>query len=531
MERSVPRQQDALLKIAVDLTSSLAATDRLDRLLATLREAIPCDAAAILQLVDDTLVPIAVHGLAPEVLGQRFRPSEHPRLARVLQVREPVRFCADDPLPDPFEGLLLASVAAQRGPAVHACLACPLVEGGRLVGVLTADALTVGAFDEIRDGFLHMLGALAGAALQTHRLMEALERASRHHQQVARVLQRDATHRDGGGHILGTSPVIQRLRDEIELVARTDFPVLITGETGVGKELVARSIHQQSPRGEAALIHVNCAALPESIVESELFGHLRGAFTGASADRAGKFEIADGGTLFLDEVGELPPSVQPKLLRALQEGEIQRVGSDRLLRVDVRVVAATNRDMVREVAAGRFRADLFHRLNMYPLRVPPLRERRADIPLLAGFFLDLYRTRLGVGPVRLTEAARAALFAGAWPGNVRELDHVLGRAVLRASASADRNAPIFVAREHLSLEGAMHQPPESAEKMAHAPAAPATLAEALEATKRRLILDAVAAHGGNWSAAARALGMARGNLHHMAARLGIVRTPPDVDRA
>src|SRR5690606_3357005 len=160
---------------------------------------------------------------------------------------------------------------------------------------------------------------------------------------------------------------------------------------GVGKELVARSIHLHSKRADEPLIYVNCAALPETIVESELFGHLRGAYTGATADRAGKFEIADTGTLFLDEIGELPLSVQPKLLRVLQEGEIQRVGSDKLLCVDVRVIAATNRDLEREVEAGRFRSDLFHRLNMYPLRVPPLRERRSDVPLLAGFFLDLYR--------------------------------------------------------------------------------------------------------------------------------------------
>lgn len=530
MMANMPSQQDALLQIAVDLTASLAAADRLDRLLATLRDAIPCDAAAILQLVDDVLVPIAVHGLAPEVLGQRFQPSAHPRFARVVLAGQPVRFLADDPSPDPFEGLLLASSAGVSH--VHACLACPLVEGGRVIGVLTADALSVGAFDGIDDAFLQMLGALAGAAVKTHRLMEELERASRHHQQVARVLQRDATHRDGGGHILGTSPEIQRLRAEIELVAWTDFPVLITGETGVGKELVARSLHHQSARAEAALIHVNCAALPESIVESELFGHLRGAFTGATSDRAGKFEIADGGTLFLDEVGELPLTVQPKLLRALQEGEIQRVGSDRLSRVDVRVVAATNRDIAREVAAGRFRADLFHRLSMYPLHVPPLRERRSDIPLLAGFFLDLYRTRLGVGPVRLTEAARTALFVGEWPGNVRELDHVLGRAVLRASARAHRNAPILVDRDHLSLDEprADDHPPSSAPMSATRAAQPAaTLAEALEATKRRLILEAVAAHGGNWSAAARALGMARGNLHHMASRLGILRASGSIE--
>jgi anaerobic nitric oxide reductase transcription regulator len=510
---------DPLLSIALDLTAALASQDRLDRLLTSVRRALPCDAAAVLALSGDALVPLAVHGLAPEVLGRRFLRREHPRLDIVVARGAPVRFPADSALPDPYDGLLLANPDATRD--VHACLGCPLVEGGAVIGVLTADALAPGAFDGLEDHFLHMLGALAGAALKTGRLIEALEAASRHHQQVAHVLQRDAG-RDGGDQLLGTTPALQRVREELELVAPSDFAVLITGETGVGKELVARAVHQQSRRREQPLIHVNCAALPETIVESELFGHLRGAYTGASADRAGKFEIADGGTLFLDEIGELPLSVQPKLLRALQEGEVQRVGSDRPVRVDVRLVAATNRDLAGEVAAGRFRADLFHRLNMYPIRVPALRERRADIPLLAGFFLDLHRRRLGLGPVRLTEAGRAALSAADWPGNVRELEHLLGRATLKASAAVPRGAPVLVGPAQLQLEpGAAPEAPEAR------PAAPVvtlegkTMQEAVEATKRAAVLHAVEAHGGNWAAAARALGMARGNLHHMATRLGL----------
>jgi anaerobic nitric oxide reductase transcription regulator len=391
--------------------------------------------------------------------------------------------------------------------------------------VLTADALEPAAFDGIDQRFLQMLGALAGAAMHAGRLIDALEAASRRHQRVADVLQRDAEVRDGGGHIIGTSDAIQRVRDEIELVARSDFAVLVTGETGVGKELVARAVHHQSARRDEPLIHVNCAALPESIVESELFGHLRGAFTGASADRAGKFEIADKGTLFLDEVGELPLAVQPKLLRVLQEGEIQRVGSDRTLHVNVRLVAATNRNLSQEVEAGRFRADLFHRLNMYPIRVPPLRDRRSDVPLLAGFFLDLYRRRLGLGPVRLTEAARQTLTTAPWPGNVRELDHLLGRAVLRASARTDRGAAIVIGPQHLQLEGsesnATNADPGMGQDLASAMDG-RRLRDVLEETKRAMVKRAVAAHDGNWAAAARSLGMTRGNLHHMAQRLGLL---------
>ncbi|PKN53832.1 MAG: nitric oxide reductase transcriptional regulator NorR [Deltaproteobacteria bacterium HGW-Deltaproteobacteria-14] len=515
-------QHDALLAIAVDLTASLGSSDRLSRLVDAVRKAIPCDAAAVLQLDGDELVPVAIHGLASEVLGRRFRLGEHPRLDAVLTRGAPVLFPSDSALPDPYDGLLLANPDGLA--EVHACLGCPLVEGDAVIGVLTADALRPGAFDAIDARFLRMLGALAGAAMNTGRLFEALERASRRHLQVARALQREAVTRDGGGRIIGTSAAIQRVREEIALVARSDFAVLITGETGVGKELVARAIHKGSARRDEPHIYVNCAALPETIAESELFGHVRGAFTGADTDRAGKFEVADKGTLFLDEVGELPPSVQPKLLRALQGGEIQRVGSDRVLRVDVRVVAATNRDLPREVDAGRFRADLFHRLNMYPIAVPPLRERHGDIPLLAGFFLDTYRRRLGLGPVRLTEAARRALVAARWPGNVRELDHLLGRAALRAGAGTRRDAPVLVGVEHLQIEV---PPPEwatpaAAGEIAAAARATPTLSEAVEELKRTMVSRAVAESGGNWAAAARALGMARGNLHHMARRLGLV---------
>lgn len=517
---------EPLLSIAVDLTASLASQDRLQRLVDAVRAAIPCDAAAVLALAGDELVPLATHGLAPEVLGRRFSRREHPRLDVIVAREAPVRFPADSRLPDPYDGLLLVNPDATRD--VHACLGCPLVEGGAVIGVLTADAIEPGAFDDLDESFLRMLGALAGAALHTGRLIESLEAASHHHQQVATVLQRDAALRDGGNQILGTSGAIQRVRQEVELVARSDFAVLITGETGVGKELVARSVHQQSLRADKPLIYVNCAALPETIVESELFGHLRGAYTGATSDRAGKFEIADGGTLFLDEIGELALSVQPKLLRVLQEGEIQRVGSDKPLHVNVRVVAATNRDLEREVDAGKFRADLFHRLNMYPIRVPPLRDRRSDISLLAGFFLDLYRRRLGLGPVRLNEAARQVLAGADWPGNVRELDHLLGRAVLRASAVVTNGTPVVIGPEHLLLDG-RELPTKKPSEPAPRPGTSAmvvsvggmTLKDAVEETKRVMVLRAVEEHDGNWAAAARSLGMARSNLHHMADRLGL----------
>jgi anaerobic nitric oxide reductase transcription regulator len=259
-----------------------------------------------------------------------------------------------------------------------------------------------------------------------------------------------------------------------------------------------------------------------SIAESELFGHVAGAFTGATRDRAGKFEVADGGTLFLDEVGELPLELQPKLLRALQHGEIQRVGSDRVHRVNVRIVAATNRRLEEEVERGRFRADLYHRLAVFPLRVPPLRERREDIPPLAAHFADQNRRRLGLGAVRFDADALNSLVAGDWPGNVRELENAISRAVLRAAADGPPHAPATISARHLALAALPATRVVADEPVASSaiPAAP-TLRTQVEAFERRVILAAVERHDGNWAAAARELGMHRSNLHQFARRRGL----------
>jgi anaerobic nitric oxide reductase transcription regulator len=513
---------DVLLSIALDLTSSLAAEDRYDRLLDAVRRVVPCDAATLLRLEGEELVPVAAHGLVAGALRRRYRRVEHPRLDVILGSSDPVVFPSDSRLADPFDGLLLADPAALR--RIHACLGCPLIVAGEVVGALTADALEPGAFDHLDRQLLATLGALAGAAMRTTSLIEALEQRAVRQQQVASELARDAESR-AGGEILGTSEPIEAVRREIDIVARSDMSVLVLGETGVGKELVARAIHAHaaSRRRSAPLIYVNCAALPETVAESELFGHVRGAFTGASADRAGKFEVADGGTLFLDEVGELPLTVQPKLLRALQTGEIQRVGSDRPHRVDVRIVAATNRDLAAEVAAGRFRPDLFHRLFAYPLTVPPLRERRDDILLLASFFLDRSRRNLGLGPVRLSPTAKDALIKANWPGNVRELENVLGRAVLRASARTGRFEETLVELPHLGL--GVDVEPSMGERVSPVPeielSEGVSLSEAVDNYKRTLIRAAVQGADGNWAAAARSLGMHRSNLHHLARRLGL----------
>jgi len=504
-----------LLDIARDLTASLAAGDRYDRLLRAVRRLVPCDAACLLRLEGDELIPLAGYGLTEEALVRRYPRKEHPRLEVILS-SGPVRFPPDSPLPDPFDGQLAADPHALEH--IHACLGCPLTEGGEVVGALTADALSPDAFDGIEPYLLDALGVLAGAALRTTSLIEALERLADRKGAVARELQRSAT----GTQIIGRSAAAQRLLREIAVVARSDLPVLILGETGVGKELVAQELHAESARSEEAFIQVNCAALPESIAESELFGHASGSFTGATRDRQGKFEVADGATLFLDEVGELPLGVQPKLLRALQQGEIQRVGEDRIHRVDVRMVAATNRDLAREVEAGRFRADLYHRLAVYPLRVPPLRERREDIPLLAAHFLDQARRRLGSGPIRLSPGARARLVSADWPGNVRELENVLNRAVLRSAMGREDRSPLVLEADQLDLLGGERAAvrESSAGPAPRGEPSPSLKERTLE-FQRRTVEEALERSGGNWAAAARELGMHRSNLHHLARRLGL----------
>jgi anaerobic nitric oxide reductase transcription regulator len=511
--------RSALLRIALDLTRSLYASDRYQRLLAAVRSAIPCDATALMGLRDGVLVPLAVHGLVPQVLGMRFALSAHPRLAAIVRSEKPVRFPSNSSLPDPFDGLVAGAEHALGD--VHDCLGCPLMVDGAVVGVLTADALATDAFDGLDHELLVALGALAGAALHTTRLIDTIEMLAEKRGLVVKELTRGAGANDSS-HLLGVSAAMVHLRREIDTVARSELAVLVLGETGVGKELAARAIHAGSARREAPLIQVNCAALPESLVESELFGHVRGAFTGATETRPGKFEIAEGGTLFLDEIGELPLAVQPKLLRALQEGEVQRVGADRPLRVDVRIVAATNRDLASEVAHGRFRADLYHRLNVFPIRVPSLRERREDIAILAGLFVDRYRAQLGLGRVLLAPDALAELESSDWPGNVRELDHVLARGVLRAAARAGRGRQVRIERGDLDVSPATSSPQAARDELAdRASRGTLPLREAVDEFKRMVVMRALDESHGSWVDAARRLGMHRSNLHHMAQRLGV----------
>jgi len=256
-----------------------------------------------------------------------------------------------------------------------------------------------------------------------------------HLESLNRYLLQEVQDTLGAGEMVGTSAALGRIQKGIEQVAPTDTTVLVIGETGTGKELVARAVHQRSRRRDQVMVKVNCAAIPAGLIESELFGHEKGAFTGAVARRVGRFELAHGGTLFLDEIGELPLDLQPKLLRVLQDGELERVGGTQTLTVDVRVIAATNRDLERACKEGRFRLDLFYRLNVFPIPLPPLRERKEDIPRLVARFVQKYAAKLGKQIDTLPGEMMAALATYAWPGNIRELEHVIERAVVLTEGS------------------------------------------------------------------------------------------------
>jgi PAS domain S-box-containing protein len=289
--------------------------------------------------------------------------------------------------------------------------------------------------------------ALRNALAENARLREELERERDYLREEVNVAM-------NFGRIVGKSPALKHMLAQVEAVAETPANVLILGESGVGKELVARAIHARSPRSEGPLVKVNCASIPKELFESEFFGHVKGAFTGAHRDRIGRFELADGGTLFLDEVGEIPKDLQGKLLRVLQESEFERVGDDVTRTVDVRVIAATNRDLERQVGEGRFREDLFYRLSVFPIEVPPLRQRREDVVQLAQHFLDVTCKDFGRKPMKLARTQVESIKEYDWPGNVRELKNVIERAVILSQGS--------VLRLDLSLPGTSTAPERAA---------------------------------------------------------------------
>jgi DNA-binding NtrC family response regulator len=313
-----------------------------------------------------------------------------------------------------------------------------------------------------------------------------------------RQLRQRVRDRVAPGNIVGASPPMQRVFEVVDQVAPSRATVLITGESGTGKELVANAIHQRSPRANGPFVKLHCAALAESLLESELFGHEKGSFTGAMARKDGRFQIADGGTLFLDEIGEISPSIQVKLLRFLQEHEFERVGGTQTIRVDVRVIAATNKNLAEEVAKGRFREDLYYRLNVVALEMPPLRDRRTDIPALARFFLERYSNENAKTIEAIAPETLQLLQAYDWPGNVRELENAIERAVVLASGSSIEPAQLPSHVRPKIQPGGMPVIPGS------------TMAD----IERYAILETLKATGGSTSKAAEMLGISTRTIQY-----------------
>ncbi|MGF1468791.1 MAG: sigma 54-interacting transcriptional regulator [Sandaracinaceae bacterium] len=404
----------------------------------------------------------------------------------------------------------VGETASIMGAQIESTIGVPLWQADEILGVVQVDNRDAsGVFREQDLDVLALLSQSASQAFARARLVAALRAAEERERKENDYLKKREQGRRFDG-IIGEALVMKSLFDQLRKVVNTRVTVLIEGETGTGKELFASAVHYWSDRRDKLFVAQNCAAMPENLLESELFGHKKGAFTGATDDKKGLFELADGGTLFLDEVGEMPLALQAKLLRVLQEGEVRPVGSGVTKRVDTRIVAATNRDLEKEVADGRFREDLYYRLKVFPLRVPPLRERREDIPLLAGHFLRRYAQEFGREVQGFSQQAMELLSAYKWPGNVRELENEVQRLVIQLDEGH------FVEPEHLSPR--IRQVENLLDKVHPRKG---TLKEMMEQVEKWVLLEALKEHGNNKSQTARSLGITREGLHKKLKNFGL----------
>ncbi len=390
------------------------------------------------------------------------------------------------------EGLELLRHARRRDPEATVVMMSGEGERGDAL-----KAIALGAFDFFQKPIdTAELLVILNRALERRRLMSE-------NRELRRAVSQPAV----SERLIGESPALRRLNSEIDRVASGDATVLLHGESGTGKDLVARTIHARSGRRDRPFVAVNVAAMPETLVEAELFGHEKGAFTGAIASRPGRFELAHGGTLFLDEIGTLSPAAQAKLLRAIESREVERVGGRRAIPVDFRLISATNEDLEARVGAGSFREDLYYRINTIPIRIPPLRERGDDVALLARHFLGELRAKHGRGPTRLSEAALARLSAHPWRGNVRELQHAIETLVVFAEGDEVVEEDLPRALRERASPKAVH--------------ASTSFAQAVEDFERRLLSDAIAAAGGVKAEAARKLGLDANQIKYLCRKYGL----------
>jgi formate hydrogenlyase transcriptional activator len=419
-----------LLKLTNSITSNLELKDVLRGIAANIREVMRCDAATIL-----------LPGTEPGTF--RNHAVDFPGSKGFLREQQIVTPGEDSPPRRAFETLkpVISSNPVGGHPYSHARKiatleglksACfiPLVNRGRALGIMVLARATENAFTEEDVEFLSQAAGQVAIAIENALAFEEISQLKDKLAQEKLYLEEEIRSEMDFEQIVGNSPALKQVLQLVETVAPNDSTVLLLGETGTGKELIARAIHDRSRRRERTLVKLNCAAIPTGLLESELFGHEKGAFTGAISQKLGRLELADQGTLFLDEVGDIPIEIQPKLLRALQEREFERLGSTQTRRVNVRLIAATNRDLEKMVAHREFRSDLYYRLNVFPIRIPPLRERREDIPLLVSYFVQKFAKQMQKKIEAIPVSVSKGLTAWDWPGNIRELENFIERAVI-----------------------------------------------------------------------------------------------------
>jgi Nif-specific regulatory protein len=444
----------------------------------------------------------ASHGLSPaEIKRGQYKLGEG-ITGRVAETAAPAI------VPDITQDERFLDRTRSRRSSRVAFLCVPIVHQRRVIGTLSIDRPTAprAELDRTLD-FLKLLAGLLAEAVATIR-----ERIEERNSLVAenRTLRQQLGDQYQVDSIVGACGSMRNVYEQIAQVAASSATVLVRGESGTGKELVARAIHFGSPRRTRAFVCVNCAALPETLIESELFGHEKGAFSGAAQQRKGRFELADGGTIFLDEIGDVALPIQVRLLRVLQERTFDRVGAESSTAVNVRVIAATSRSLETEIREGRFREDLYYRLNVFPIHLPPLRERRSDIMLLADHFVQKYNARYGKSIKRISTAAINMMMAYHWPGNVRELENCIERAVLTSGDDVIHGYALPPSLQTADETNTGLLPREGA-----------NLKDMVHAYEREIIIDALKKHRGNASAAARELGATQRIVNYRIRRLGI----------
>jgi formate hydrogenlyase transcriptional activator len=507
-----------LLNLTTRITSNLDLREVLRAISANFRELMRCDGAGVWLPGEEAgtfklyaFDASSSKGFAKEDLI--ITPAEDDPGKRAFETMKPTVATVEEiGWPGGGEGYRLAAAEGVKS----ACF-IPLVSRGRAVGDLMIVRKAEGTFTAADVDFLSQAAGQIAIAIENALAYREISELKDKLAQEKLYLEEEIRSEMNFAEIVGKSSALRKVLKRVETVAPTDSTVLIYGETGTGKELIARAIHDLSPRKSKAFVKLNCAAIPTGLLESELFGHERGAFTGAIAQRIGRFEVANGGTIFLDEIGEIPLELQTKLLRVLQEREFERLGSSRTLRTDARLIAATNRDLEAMIAEQKFRSDLFFRLNVFPIQVPPLRERHGDIPLLVRHFAQQFSKRMNKTIDTISSATMEALSRYHWPGNIRELQNVIERAVITSTGSVLK---VDVADLKIS------KPSSPAEKSSAQGSTNGGLRDTLEETERQQILKAL--KQSNWvvagpKGAAAKLGMKRSTLQLRMSKLAISR--------